>query len=42
MHSNRSRGTLMSYGDHSAQLSFKSNAPNGRNGPGVNESKESE
>ncbi len=28
MHSNRSRGTLMSYGDHSAQRRFKSNAPN--------------
>ncbi len=27
MHSNRSRGTLMSYGDHSAQRRFKSNAP---------------
>ncbi len=27
MHSNRSRGTLMSYGDHSAQRHFKSNAP---------------
>ncbi len=28
MHSNRSHGTLMSYGDHSAQRRFKSNAPN--------------
>ncbi len=27
MHSNRSRGTLMSYGDHSAQRRFKLNAP---------------
>ncbi len=27
MHWNRSRGTLMSYGDHSAQLCFKSNTP---------------
>ncbi len=27
MHSNCSRGTLMSYGDHSAQHRFKSNAP---------------
>ncbi len=27
MHSNRSRGTLMSYGEHSAQRCFKSNAP---------------
>ncbi len=27
MHSNRSRGTLMSYGVHSAQRRFKSNAP---------------
>ncbi len=27
MHSNRSRGTLMSYTDHSAQRRFKSNTP---------------
>ncbi len=27
MHSNHSRGTLMSYGDHSAQRRLKSNAP---------------
>ncbi len=27
MYSNRSRGTLMSYSDHSVQRRFKSNAP---------------
>ncbi len=27
MHSNHSCGTLMSYGDHTAQRCFKSNAP---------------
>ncbi len=27
MHSNRSRGTLMAYSDHSAQRCFKSNEP---------------